>query len=103
MLANPHDAGCAPSRIPAWLQRTFIAGFLAIATAALILMWMAYWRRSAAIMGGDMVLLGLMRMLFDSEEMGIFSVRSRKFDVIFCITVGAIIIFLALTMTGYSG
>ena len=52
-----------------------------IVAAGLVLVIFEYWRRGVVTIGGAMGLAGLLRLLLPARRAGLFSVRSRGFDV----------------------
>ncbi|AWB81335.1 hypothetical protein C3B44_02360 [Corynebacterium yudongzhengii] len=89
-LDNPHDIGNPASRLPRWLQLAGLVAFLALIAAFFGWMLTEHWRRATFALGVAMVWLGVLRLTCDSRILGIFAVRSVKFDVAFCFAVGGL-------------
>lgn len=98
MLDNPHDRGNTPSRLPSWVQWAGVA--LLIAFVAASGMWAVgeHWRRATFSLGVGMLWLGVLRLTCDSSILGVFAVRSVRFDAAFCFVVGGLIAFLAASV-----
>ena len=97
-LANPHDLANKPSRLPGWLQCTLLAGFLALVALSGVWAVTEHWRRATFALGVAMVWLGVVRLSCDSRIVGIFAVRSRRFDVSFSVIVGGLMAWLAASV-----
>lgn len=96
--ANPHDRGLPPSRLPCGLQWAGMVLFVVGLVASFLFGITEHWRRSAFTLGAAMVHLGLVRLLCDPKVVGVFSVRSRRFDVCFCACAGGALALIALTV-----
>lgn len=97
-LANPHDANLPPSAIPRRFQWLGMAGFGLLIAFAVALSITEHWRRSTFVLGVAMMALAVVRVYCDSQVLGVFAVRSRRFDAIFSATLGTIMLFLALSV-----
>lgn len=95
---NPHDAALVPSRLPRWVQQLGIAGFGLLMVVTVFFFATDHWRRGAVLVGAAMLWLALLRLLCDSQVMGVLAVRSRRFDFLFCTALGASILYLALSV-----
>lgn len=98
LLANPHDRAVPPSPLPIWLQRVLVVLFAVFVVAAFGLIAEEHWRRGAAVLGGALCYLALIRWLVDSRIMGVLAVRSRKFDFIFTVLIGVAMLWLAISV-----
>jgi Protein of unknown function (DUF3017) len=67
-----------------------IAGFV------LVRLRPEHWLRGVVIIGADMILAGLLRLLLTDRRAGILVVRSRPFDVITYIGLGVLVITFGL-------
>lgn len=56
------------------------------------------WRRGTTAMGASLVFLATIRWVVDSDVLGIFAVRSRKFDCFFAGGVGLLMMYLAISV-----
>jgi len=54
-----------------------------------------HWRRATFTLGAALVWLAVLRYACDSRVIGLVAVRSRRFDALFCTTLGAAMMFLA--------
>ncbi|HIW96364.1 MAG TPA: DUF3017 domain-containing protein [Candidatus Corynebacterium gallistercoris] len=98
LLANPHDVHVPLSALPPVAQKALVGLFLALLAAVVFFIGMDRWRRGTFTLGLAMVWLAVIRWLVDSRIMGVLAVRSRKFDSLFCGTVGALIIWFAVSI-----
>lgn len=97
-LDNPHDLGNPPSRLPLWLQRGMVIAFVVIVIASGLFALTAHWRRATFALGVGMMWLAVLRLTCDSQVIGLFAVRSRRFDVTFCTLLGATMAYLAASV-----
>lgn len=97
-LDNPHDVALRPSRMARWAQRAMMGIFLAGLAASAILALTEHWRRATFCLGVALIWLAAARLLCDSRLVGIFAVRSRRFDVLFSVLLGGCMAFLALSV-----
>lgn len=100
-LDNPHDDGFQ-SKIPRSIQGILIGVFVFGIISSFIFISLGYWRRGSVGIGTSMLLLAALRLVCDSSVLGVLSVRSRRFDVLFCSLTGLAIVFLALTLSAPS-
>lgn len=98
LLANPHDVNVPPSALPAAVQKILVALFAVLLLAVVFFIGMDRWRRGTFSLGLAMVWLAVIRWLVDPHIMGVLAVRSRRFDSLFCGTVGALIIWFAASI-----
>lgn len=97
-LANPHDLNLAPSRVPGWLQWTGMAAFIVLLATAAWFLVADHWRRSTFALGVAMLWLAALRLTCDSAKLGVFAVRSRRFDAAFSAVAGAALMFLSASV-----
>ncbi|WPF66579.1 MULTISPECIES: DUF3017 domain-containing protein [unclassified Corynebacterium] len=97
-LDNPHDVALRPSRLPLWAQRTMMGIFLLALAASALFAFTEHWRRATFSLGSALVWLAVVRLLCDSRLVGIFAVRSRRFDTLFSTLLGGSMAFLALSV-----
>ncbi|WP_083319220.1 DUF3017 domain-containing protein [Corynebacterium sp. HMSC04H06] len=97
-LDNPHDRHVAPSKLPAKVQWAMIGAFVAVVVLSGVFALLEHWRRAAFALGAAMLWLVVVRATCDSRRVGVFSVRSRRFDCIFSAVVGAALVFLAVSV-----
>ncbi|MDO4910070.1 MAG: DUF3017 domain-containing protein [Corynebacterium sp.] len=97
-LFNPHDVNLPPSFLPTPVQWVGMAIFYILLVAVVLLIVLERWRRSTFTLGVAMVWLAVMRAACDSRVLGIFAVRSRFFDCIFNILVGAGLLFFSTSV-----
>ncbi|WP_350338241.1 DUF3017 domain-containing protein [Corynebacterium sp. MSK297] len=97
-LANPHDLNLAPSRVPGWLQWGGMAAFIVLLAAAVWFLVADHWRRSTFALGVAMLWLAVLRLTCDSSTLGVFAVRSRRFDASFSAVAGAALMFLSASV-----
>lgn len=94
---NPHTPdGPAPGE--AWSARVqmllFGTLFFGLGAAAVFL-GLERWRRATFTLGMTMIYLGAIRQYLPDSLLGVFSVRSRRFDLWFCLLTGGGMVFLA--------
>ncbi|MDK8450734.1 DUF3017 domain-containing protein [Corynebacterium mastitidis] len=97
-LDNPHDVALPPSRLPGWAQRAMMGAFLLALAVSALCAFTEHWRRATFGLGAAMIWLGVVRLLCDSRVVGIFAVRSRRFDVLFSALLGGAMSFLAASV-----
>ena len=95
LLANPHDAYQPASKATRNLQMLSVVLFLVAIVAGVVLILTDHWRKGALAVGTGIVWLGLLRWWVDSWILGVFAVRSRRFDSAFCLIVGALLLITA--------
>jgi hypothetical protein len=59
-----------------------------------------HWRQGAALIGGTLVLAALFRALLPPRRAGLLAVRGRPVDVLSYAGLGALMLFVALTIQG---
>lgn len=97
-VSNPHDVNLKPSPLPGWLQWVFIGLFCAAVVVSGVLSLMEHWRRATFVLGAAMVWLTAVRLTCDSRRVGVFAVRSRRFDSIFTACMGAALLWLSASV-----
>lgn len=98
LLRNPHDANVPPSRLNQTLQMLLVIGFAVVMLTGLAFLVADRWRRGAVTLGTGMVILAALRWIVDGEILGVLSVRSRRFDSLFCLVVGGGMLAIALSV-----
>ena len=98
MLANPHDAGLAPSRLPKTVQKIGVGLFILGMVVATLFAFTEHWRRATFTLGISMIFLAVLRLICDSQAMGLLAVRSRRFDACYCTILGGVMTFLATSV-----
>src|SRR5699024_11330412 len=63
-----------------------------------ILSLMEHWRRATFILGAAMIWLAVVRRTCDSHRVGVFAVRSRRFDMSFSVAIGAALVWLSASV-----
>lgn len=97
-LENPHDVTLKPSRLPRVVQIIGVAVFLIALLASAGFAVTEHWRRATFTLGAAMLGLALLRLSVDSKILGIFSVRSRRFDTLFSLLLGGGLVFLSASV-----
>ncbi|AGF71635.1 DUF3017 domain-containing protein [Corynebacterium halotolerans] len=97
-LDNPHDLGTKPSPLPRALQWAGLAAFLVALVVASGFAVTEHWRRATFTLGAAMIWLALLRLTCDSRILGVFAVRSRRFDALFCTVLGGVMVFLSASV-----
>ncbi|MDO4630816.1 MAG: DUF3017 domain-containing protein [Corynebacterium sp.] len=98
VLENPHDVDLKPSKIPLVAQYSMLGLFLLAVVVSGGFAIMEHWRRATFTLGAALVWLAVVRFTCDSKVLSVLAVRSRRFDVAFTTTVGALILFLSGTV-----
>ncbi|HJC85441.1 MAG TPA: DUF3017 domain-containing protein [Candidatus Corynebacterium faecigallinarum] len=75
-----------------------VIGFVLVMIIGLAFLVADRWRRGTVTIGSAMLFLGLLRWLVDGEILGVLSVRSRRFDSAFCVTVGSVMLAVAMSV-----
>ncbi|PFG27145.1 hypothetical membrane protein [Corynebacterium renale] len=97
-LANPHSVDQRPSLLPEWAQKLLVVLFVVMVAASGVWAVTEHWRRATTMLGVAMLWLAAARGVCDDRYVGLFSVRSRRFDVAFCTLVGAALTFLGVSV-----
>lgn len=95
---NPHDRGAPPSPLPQWLQWAGIVVFLIGLVASGGFAVTEHWRRATFVLGASLLWLALLRLTCDSRVLGVLAVRSKRFDVVFCILLGGVMAWLSASV-----
>ncbi|MEJ6549371.1 DUF3017 domain-containing protein [Corynebacterium sp. USCH3] len=98
LLRNPHDVAVPHSRLNQTVQMLLVVGFVLVMLVGLVFLVADRWRRGTVTVGTGMLLLGALRWVVDGEILGVLSVRSRKFDSLFCLAVGALMLLVAVSV-----
>jgi hypothetical protein len=69
---------------------------IAVGLAGLIVLTFYNWRNGVLIFGGGVLLAGLLRASLSDSAAGLLHVRSRMFDTLLLLGVGAAILLLGL-------
>ncbi|AKK07979.1 DUF3017 domain-containing protein [Corynebacterium testudinoris] len=97
-LDNPHDLDLPPSRIPRVVQWAGMILFVVGVVVASVFAATEHWRRATFVLGASMLWLALLRLTCDSRVLGVFAVRSRRFDAFFCLLIGGTMAFLSASV-----
>ncbi|MDK7213322.1 DUF3017 domain-containing protein [Corynebacterium pyruviciproducens] len=97
-LDNPHDVNLPPSRLPALWQEVGVGVFCVGLVAVLAFLFTEHWRRATFVLGLDFLVLSVLRAVCDSHILGVLSVRSRRFDIMFTTAVGLVMMVLAASV-----
>ena len=97
-LDNPHDANLRPSRLPASVQWAAVGLFCAAVALSAVFAISEHWRRATVVLGAGLLWLSLVRLSCDSKIVGILAVRSRRFDACFTGVIGAVMVFLSVSV-----
>jgi hypothetical protein len=72
---------------------------LALVAAAAVRIWEYHWRQGAVIVGGALLVAAVFRAVLPSVRAGLLAVRGRPVDVLSYAGLGALILFVAFTIT----
>lgn len=75
-----------------------VVGFVLVMVVGLVFLVADRWRRGTVTVGTGMLVLAALRWIVDGEILGVLSVRSRKFDSLFCAAVGAAMLLVAVSV-----
>nr|WP_120491071.1 DUF3017 domain-containing protein [Corynebacterium lactis] len=97
---NPHSKAEPPmgASWPLWLQYALYGALFFGIGAFAVFLGLERWRRATFALGMTMILLGVLRQYLPDSILGVFSVRSRLFDFIFCTILGAGMVFLSVSV-----
>ncbi|WP_438387050.1 DUF3017 domain-containing protein [Actinopolyspora saharensis] len=71
-----------------------------VALLGLLRVAMSHWRDGATLLGGAFLLAAVFRAGLPSERVGLLAIRSRPVDVVLYGALGAVIVFVAVTIKG---
>ncbi|NHD16733.1 MULTISPECIES: DUF3017 domain-containing protein [Actinopolyspora] len=71
-----------------------------VALLGLLRVAMSHWRDGATLLGGAFLLAAVFRAGLSSERVGLLAIRSRPVDVVLYGALGAVIVFVAVTIKG---
>jgi hypothetical protein len=73
---------------------------LVVAAVGIVRIGQYHWREGAALLGAALLLAALFRTLLPDRRAGLLVVRGRPVDVLSYTGLGALVLFVALTITG---
>jgi hypothetical protein len=88
-----------PPNAGAKAQLPFAAVMLIVVTG-IVRITMYHWREGTALIGVALLIAAVLRMLLPDQRAGLLAVRSRKVDVLLYGGFSAMILYVALTITG---
>lgn len=94
---NPHSPK-GPARGESWPPKVkwlLFGGLFFGLGAAVVFLGLERWRRATFMLGLTMMYLGVIRQFLPDSLLGVFSVRSKRFDLWFCLLIGGFMVFLA--------
>ena len=97
-LDNPHDVRLAPSPLPRVAQYVLIALWAVAMVVVAVFIATSHWRRATFLLGAAFAWIAVLRFTCDSRVIGLLSVRSRRFDSLFTVSVGGLLMFLAASV-----
>jgi hypothetical protein len=80
-------------------QLAFIVVLL-VAAVGIVRIGQYHWREGAALLGAALVLAAAFRTVLSDRRAGLLVVRGRAVDVLSYAALGALVLFVALTITG---
>jgi thiol:disulfide interchange protein len=105
--ARPADQPPADTPVPepgGWLGavRTHLgfAMVLLVAAVGIVRITQYHWRQGAALIGAALVLAALFRAILPPRRAGLLAVRGRPVDVLSYAGLGALMVFVAVTIQG---
>ncbi|TVT23568.1 DUF3017 domain-containing protein [Amycolatopsis cynarae] len=72
---------------------------LALVAVAALRIWQYHWRQGAVIVGGALLVAAVFRAVLPGARAGLLAVRGRPVDVLSYSGLGAVLLFLAFTIT----
>ncbi|GAB3501099.1 DUF3017 domain-containing protein [Amycolatopsis cihanbeyliensis] len=73
---------------------------MALVAVAASRIWLYHWRQGAALIGGALLVAAVLRVVLSDEQAGLLAIRSRGVDMLSYAGLGALILFVALTISG---
>jgi Protein of unknown function (DUF3017) len=80
-------------------QLAFVVVLL-VAAVGIVRIGQYHWREGAALLGAALVLAAAFRTVLSDRRAGLLVVRGRAVDVLSYAALGALVLFVALTITG---
>ncbi|WP_017976679.1 DUF3017 domain-containing protein [Actinopolyspora halophila] len=71
-----------------------------VALIGILRVAMSHWRDGATLLGGAFLLAAVFRVGLSTERVGLLAIRSRPVDVVLYGALGAVIVFVAVTIKG---
>ena len=96
--SNPKDIGCRSSPLPRIVQIFFVALVILAVVISVGFSLTEHWRRATFTLGAAFMWISVVRLSCDPQHIGVLSVRSRIWDCVFTSALGAVMIFLALSI-----
>ncbi|ARB42034.1 Bifunctional methylenetetrahydrofolate dehydrogenase/methenyltetrahydrofolate cyclohydrolase [Corynebacterium pseudotuberculosis] len=97
-LDNPHDIGRKESKIPSGIQYIGLSLFVIAVAISGVYSLTEHWRRATFVLGTALLWLAVLRLTCDSKVLGVLSIRSRAFDVMYASAVGGAMVFLSYSI-----
>lgn len=93
-MSSPRD-----NRRLAILEQVPFALVLLLVAVAAIRIWQYHWRQGAVIIGGALLVAAVFRAVLPGVRAGLLAIRGRPVDVLTYTGLGALVLFLAFTIT----
>ncbi len=87
------------NRRPAVLEHVPFGIVLALVAVAAVRILQYHWRQGAVIIGGALLVAAVFRALLPDIRAGLLAIRGRPVDVLTYTGLGALLLFLAFTIT----
>ena len=102
-LTGPIGPGTPPparEERDGWRSQVAFVLVLVVLAVGMVRIGLYHWREGAVLIGGALVLAGLFRAVLPARLIGLLAVRGRLIDVLSYAGLAALMLFVALTLTG---
>ena len=89
-----NDAGSTARLRGDWRNGLVMAVVLLALASAVWLVLLSRFRRASTVLAVTLFVVGLARLVLPTGRMGPLAVRSRAFDVLFCVLLGGVLTYL---------
>jgi hypothetical protein len=83
-----------------WRSQVAFVLVLVVLAVGVVRIGLYHWREGAVLVGGALVLAGFFRAVLPPRIVGLLAVRGRLIDVLSYAALAALMLFVALTLTG---
>lgn len=97
---GPIEPPVPPQERGGWPTYVAFALVLLVAAVGMVRIGLYHWREGAVLIGGALVLAGFCRAVLPTRVIGLLAVRGRVVDVLSYLALAAMILFVAITLTG---
>jgi hypothetical protein len=83
-----------------WRSHVAFVLVLLVAAIGVVRLGLYHWREGSVLIGGALALAGFFRLVLPTRLTGLLAVRGRVIDVLSYLALAALMLFVALTLTG---